>query len=130
MIGGIDTDLPTMAGEYSLEVAVRAVRQHWPNCVFENPETAEHYEFFWQIPFGSIQEIFVYRDADASQGWDTEGAIPELYNTMVHILAAVETVTIVVDEMNPEMKGLIDDVSSALSDEIFYVSANAESEAA
>ena len=104
------------------------VRQHWPHSVFENPETADRYDYFSQIPFGTIHEIFVYRDAAAADGW-TRRRDPELYNTMVHIIADMEMVTVVVDKTDAEMRGMIDDISSALSDEILHVSAKLELEA-
>jgi hypothetical protein len=127
MIGGVDTDLPTRAGDRSLEVAVRAVRQHWPLAVFENPEKEGRYDYFWQIPFGSIREIFVYRDTVAADGWDARGAIPELYNTMVHVLASAKTVTVVVDVKDEPMMGLIADIASALRDEeILYLTVRRE----
>ena len=62
MIGGIDVRIPSGAGPQSIEVAVRAIRQAWPGAVFENGNTAERYPFFRQIPFGAVDELFVYRD--------------------------------------------------------------------
>ena len=77
---------------------------------------------FWQVPFGELSEIFVYRDHAASQGWDEDGAVPELYNTMVHLIAD-DGITVVVDEKDIEMDQLIATISSALSDDILNVPA-------
>lgn len=62
MIGGIDVRLPTRAGAVAVQVAVRAVRDHWPQAVFENGDTGMRYDQFRQIPFGELNEVFVYRD--------------------------------------------------------------------
>ena len=63
MIGGIDVQIPTRCGpSLSTEVAVRAIRQRWPHSDYENGLTGERYFEFNQIPFGEIQELFVYRD--------------------------------------------------------------------
>ena len=121
MIGGIDTHLPTRAGEEAVQVAVRAIRDHWPNAVFENGDTGELYDYFWQIPFGQLEEIFVYHDPDAAKAWDAEGAIPRLYNTMIHVIGDKDMVTVVVDEKDPAMQEIISTITSALNDQILYV---------
>jgi hypothetical protein len=123
MIGGIDTHIPTRVGDLAVEVAVRAVRQHWPDAVFEHGDTGDKYDEFWQIPFGELNEIFVYRDPIASQRWDAEGAVPEVYNTMVHIIADEGMITLVVDEKDAAMQQLIATISSALDDDILYMPA-------
>ena len=78
MIGGIDIPIPTTAGPNSIEVAVRAIRQKWPHAEYENGLTGERYSQFCQIPFGEIEEIFVYRDHESADLWEAEGAVPSL----------------------------------------------------
>lgn len=114
MIGGIDIRLKTRAGANSIEVAVRAIRQLWPHAVFENGQTGERYGQFGSIPFGEIEEIFVYRDNDTAEKWEAEGAIPELFNTMIHIIHDEGFLTIVVDEQNAETSSLIEAIQSAI----------------
>ncbi len=123
MIGGIDVRIPTKAGELSAEISVRAIRQVWPNAVFEDGLTGEHYDHFWQIPFGKIEELFVYRDSDASHLWDAEGAIPDAYNSMIHIILDPGMLTAVVDERDQEMEAILGAIRSGLMDEIFHVTA-------
>ena len=113
MIGGIDVQIPTRCGPLATEVAVRAVRQRWPQAEFENGVTGERYREFCQIPFGEIDEIFVYRDRASADSWDAEGAIPSLYNTMIHIVADQELITVVVDERDSAMEEIIAAISSA-----------------
>lgn len=123
MIGGIDIEIWTRCGESSIEVAVRAIRQRWPHAEFENGLSGDKYHHFWQIPFGEIEEIFVYRDRDSADRWDRDGAIPEVYNTMIHIIADEELITLVVDERDALIEEIIAGISSALGDDIFYVPA-------
>jgi len=118
MIGGIDIRLPSPAGLKSLEVAVRAVRQQWPRAAFENGNTGERYERFSEIPFGDVEELFVYRDADAAEVWNDKGAIPEVSNTMIHLLQDEGLITAVIDEQTPEMETIINAIRSGLGDSI------------
>ena len=119
MIGGDDIRLPSMAGDSSIVVAVRAVRQAWRQAVFENALTGARYNDFSQIPFGEIDEIFVYRDSAVADEWDASGAVPELYNTMIHILADEGFITVVVDERNATMERIIEAIKSGLGNDIF-----------
>ena len=123
MIGGIDIQLPTRCGESSVEVAVRAIRQRWSHAVFENGTTGERYDDFAQIPFGNIEELFVYRDSDAADVWEAEGAIPAALNTMIHIVPDDDTLTVVVDDRDAAMDAIIAAIQSGLSDEILFTSA-------
>jgi hypothetical protein len=124
MIGGIDIDLLSRAGDRSVEVAVRAVRQYWPLAVYENPETADRYEFFSEIPFRGLSELFIYRDSQSADEWDEHGAVPRLANTMIHVIADADRLTIVVDDKNAQMNRLIEDLAAALVDEVLFLSAD------
>jgi hypothetical protein len=119
MIGGIDVRLKTAAGRQALEAAVRAIRQMWPKAVFENAATGERYGYFDQIPFGQIDEIFVYRDDEVSEKWDEKGAIPETANTMIHVLYDEGLITVVIDERDEVMESALEAIRSALHDAIF-----------
>jgi hypothetical protein len=123
MIGGIDIRLPTRAGALSAEVAVRAIRQRWPHAIFENGLTGERYGLFAEIPFGELEELFVYRDLRAAELWDNEGAVPEAYNSMIHVIRDPDMVTVVIDERDAEMDCIIGTIRSALADEIFFIPA-------
>lgn len=123
MIGGIDVRIPTRAGLSSVEVAVRAVRQFWPDAVFENGLTGQRYNYFRELPFGSLKEVFVYRDNTLADAWDSEGAIPSLYNTMVHIIADEGMLTVVIDERTADMEIILGAIRSGLCDDILYVPA-------
>ncbi len=123
MIGGIDIRLPTRCGESSVEVAVRAIRQKWSHAVFENGTTGERYADFATIPFGHIEELFVYRDTGAAEVWEAEGAIPAAINTMIHIVPDDDSLTVVVDERDAAMNEIIAAIQSGLSDDILFTSA-------
>ena len=123
MIGGTDVPIPTRAGEWSMEVAVRAIRQQLPRAVFENGLTGDRYDQFLEVPFGEIEEIFVYRDAEAADAWEEHGAIPELSNTMIHLLADDGTITAVIDERDTNTEQILEAIASGLSDPILCLGA-------
>ena len=126
MIGGIDIHLPTNAGISAIEVAVRAIRQFWRNATFENALTGKRYDFFLQIPFGNIEELFVYRDSAAADLWDEQGAVSCTRNSMIHLLYDEEEITLVVDEQDASINRLVTAIASGLRDEILFVSAELE----
>ncbi len=123
MIGGIDIPIPTRAGPISIEVAVRAIRQKWPHAEYENGLTGERYSQFCQIPFGELEEVFVYRDHESADRWEAEGAVPSLENTMIHLVADRDLVTVVVDLRDAAMEEVVAAISSALGDNIFCIPA-------
>lgn len=126
MIGGIDIRIATRAGVLSAEVSVRAIRQKWPRAVYENGLTGDRYDKFSDIPFGELTELFVYRDSNAANLWDAEGAVPNAYNTMIHLVADRDTITVVIDERDREMESIIAAIRSGLADEILCTSAALE----
>ena len=86
MIGGVDISIPTKTGALSLEASVRVVRQLWIDAVYENGVTGERYLRFEDIPFGKLNEVFIYRDPSAADVWEEKGAVPEAFNSMVHLI--------------------------------------------
>lgn len=126
MIGGIDIRLATWSCGSPLERAVRVVRQFWPNAVFRNAITGDRFGGFDCVPFNQIMEIFVYRDSDAADGWEAEGAIPSLSNTMVHIIKDPGLLTIVLDEDDEFSRKLTRAISISLLDGRFRAAATLE----
>lgn len=123
MIGGIDIELPTWASGSSLERAVLAIREFWPDAVFQEVLTGDRYDTFDQIPFAGKREIFVYRNPQVAKGWDAKGAVPSLYNTMVHLITDPGYLTVVVDKEDNFTRQLIDAIRSALRDDLFCADA-------
>jgi hypothetical protein len=115
MIGGMEIRLAIKGCATPLEVAVRAIMQRWPRSVFEDGISGEQYDQFSEIPFRSTSEIFVYRDRNAADIWDAEGAVPAVYNTMIHLISDDDNLTVVVDNHDREIDQIIDDVASELA---------------
>lgn len=126
MIGGIDIRLKTWSCGSPLERTVRVVRQFWPNAVFRNTKTGDRYEGFERVPFNQIREVFVYRDSDAADGWEAEGAIPSLSNTMVHIIKDPGALTVVLDEDDEFSRQLERAISMSLLDGRYRAAAQLE----
>jgi hypothetical protein len=121
MIAEIDVRIPNRAGEKSVEVAVRAIRLQWPRAVFENGDTAERYDYFGQIPFGEVEELFVYRDANAAELWDKHGAVAVARNSMVHVIYDDGLITVVIDDWTEETESILQGIRSALVDPVLTV---------
>lgn len=124
MIGGVDIPILTGAGELSLVAATRAIRQYWPSAVFEDSATGRRYPSYWDTPFDQMEEVFVYRDAAAADLWDTEGAIPQAHNSMIHLIADEGLTTVVVDDPDDlVMKIIVAAIISGLRDTILNLPA-------
>ena len=121
MIGGIDIRVTSAAGKESLEIAVRAIAQLWPDAVFAHGESGERYDYVWLVPFSEMDEVFVYRDSGFADLWFEKGAVPEAHNTMVHVLYDPGLLTVVIDERNDEMDTALGAIKSGLADDIHSV---------
>jgi hypothetical protein len=119
MIGGVEYHIPTRVGASSIAAAVSAIRQEWPCAVFENSQTGERYRESAAIPFRDVNEVFVYRDPAAADAWDREGAVPEVSNTMVHLIADEGMITMVVDAKDTSMESIRAAIESEVSGDCF-----------
>jgi hypothetical protein len=115
MIGGVESQVLTQTAD-ALEIGIRTIQRHWPKAVIENGETAERYHHVRDVPFGKMSELFVYRDAAAADRWDEDGAVPEVFNTMIHLLEDPGMLTIVVDEKDALMQEVVADITSAVNE--------------
>ncbi len=96
------------------------MRNAWPAAVFEDADTAERSPRYSDIAFGRTNELFVYRDVDAARAWDEHGAIPELANTMIHLLIGPSELTVVVDDpKTAEMRQILASIRDDLSMDVF-----------
>ena len=119
MIGGVDILILTRAGSSTLVAAARAIRLYWPDSVFENGTTGERYSSYWEAPLDQLQGVFVYRDTQAADIWDAEGAIPPAMNSMIHLITEEGLVTVVVDDpQETAMRKIVAAISSSLHDDI------------
>lgn len=74
-----------------------------------------------------MEEVFVYRDLDAADSWDAQGAVPETVNSMIHLIAEDGLTTVVVDDPEArEMKEILAAIKSSLRDDIHNVVAELE----
>jgi hypothetical protein len=74
-----------------------------------------------RLPTRPLDEFFVYRDAEAAEDWENEGATSANVNTMLHFLinkldksAALREVTLVCDQLDEPMQHLLADLSAQL----------------
>jgi hypothetical protein len=127
MIGGTDVVLEIGAGVRAADAILRAVRRHWPRCVYQNADDESApftpYEGHWP-PQDVDREFFVYKDVEAARSWDADGATPEKDNTMLYVIVpeepaartTVPTLTVVCGEPCGEMKAILEDIESSLKE--------------
>lgn len=98
MIGGIDYVV-----SYD-SISLKLIERMWPFAVVEDVNgdriAIENCAF---IP--RMTELFIYKNMKIAMKWEELGAEPELVDTMIHIIARNEEVTIVVD--TPDLFELI-----------------------
>ena len=115
MIGGTDIIIPTQAGTAALDLSARLISRDWPEAVFEHAETSQRAETYQGLQFSGVSELLIYKNMNTAKAWGEKGAVPELSNTMIHLLVSAESLTAVVDDPNADdMKLLIDSIRHAL----------------
>ena len=119
MIGGVDVNFPTdLPSARALDVAVRAVRLHWKNAVFQSGSTGLLLDRYASIPFAQLNEVFVYRDEAAFASWARLGADPSHDNQMIHLASRREgrLTAVVDDDEAAAMCNVLQSIGDALRD--------------
>jgi hypothetical protein len=103
MIGGVDIIIPTEISPLQQIIAASgAVLRIWPGAVFSHV-TAD-------------AEVFIYKNGIAKRAMDRLGVVPELADTMIHVLAREGESTVVVDDPESEpIKTFLSDIRRRLS---------------
>ena len=103
MIGGVDIMIPTEISPLQQIVAVSgAALRIWPGAIFSYV-TAD-------------AEAFIFKNGIVKRAMDRLGAVPELANTMIHIIAREGELTVVVDDPELELiKTFLSDIECRLS---------------
>lgn len=113
MLEGYEVSIPTCAGDSALIAAARAILLHWPDAVFEECSGGALFDRFEAVPFGRLDELFVYRDAAAAKLWDEEGAVPEALHKMIHVVSDPGFLTLAVDDPDePATRSIVATVKS------------------
>jgi hypothetical protein len=115
MIGGMDVVIPIRSLQEinPLDAVVRSMRRRWPELVVESGG-GTLFKGYSEIPFGKLNELFLYRDETSRKSWDRLGAAPENEGAMVHAIVECDELTLVVDEQGPDTLSLISEMRSLL----------------
>lgn len=120
MISGEDIiiDVSIVDPAAALDAVVRCVWRHWPDLVTQDGESGNRLPDYASIPFGRLPELLIYRDEESLRSWTKSGASPANANTMVHVLADAQWLTLVVDDpQEAVMQSLIDEVRQVLAEQ-------------
>lgn len=116
MIGGIDLIIPTkQENAVALDCCALAVTRFWSEAVFEDATTGQYLGSYDLVPFTPFQgpdlkELFAYQSESIKDRWDEEGAVPELANTMIHLICCDDALIVVVD--NPAEETIVQMLSA------------------
>jgi hypothetical protein len=122
-IGGLDLVLETSRQAFDPRLILDVVLDRWPEGVFQNAdeETTRSLE---AVAAGEDEltsaEFLLYQDEASAQNWALEGRTTANGNQLLHFLIQDEPtsglvrVTLVIDELTPEMAGLYHSLSAAL----------------
>jgi hypothetical protein len=118
--GGLDVLLLAPAGECIADAIFRACRFHWRefDCVFQDASEARTYSFTdpWVWTVGAARtDFFVFRNQEAADSWEKNGAVKENRNMMFHFLIGgagasgpeLVEVAVVFDRFTPEVRSFI-----------------------
>ncbi|XXY18783.1 hypothetical protein WME88_03915 [Sorangium sp. So ce216] len=77
---------------------VRGIRTEWPNAVIQHAEN-ENGILIRELRFPVVgpAEMIIYRDSASYQSWMSKGAATDNQDTMIHLIVADDSVTLVVD---------------------------------
>src|SRR5437899_1493366 len=118
MIGGNDIVFPAIGDSATLEACARIVGERWPQVRFEDAITGDKYNRLEGIPFGIVQELLAYPNADAEKAWDTDSPnSPE--NSMLYLIVRPEDITVVLDNPDTvEMRSILNAIKDWLWNDI------------
>lgn len=97
MIGGQDIVIPAVGDATTLEACARVVQRCWPHARFEDAETGDKFDAYWDIPFGRVRELFAYSDQKTEAAWDEDRADAPP-NSMLYLILSAKSVTVVLDD--------------------------------
>ena len=133
MIGGTDVRIESGAEpEDALKKAFFLISRIWPNVVVEDATTGDPLSVLFPIEvFAGLKEIMVYQDAAARESWERIGADGSNSNTMIHVIALHDSVTLVVDDPNEaRIRQVIQGMRTFLANDIFHIPAQWERQVA
>jgi hypothetical protein len=114
MIGGADIVIPVAHESEAIDAGIRVIACAWPDAVFQNADCPEIVLQYDQLNQRAMNEVFIYRNLEIAKQWDELGAVPQLANTMIHIVKGNNALTVVTDDPNEmEMRAIIDAILQA-----------------
>ena len=120
MIGGQEIVIPCSDPKVALDLATRAVMQHWRDCLMEDGDSGDVLPPYDQIEFAGLTEILISRTAEDSRRWDEIGACDATRGTLVHLPSGRTTLTVVIDdEPTEEMSRIVHEIRRALLQDLF-----------
>ena len=122
-ISGFDLVLEVQRHGFSPRLILDVVLDFWPEGVFQDAEeenTRPLSTVFAAEPDLRTREFFIYRDEASARSWNKDGRTDASTNSMLHFLIVDQQpdeglqVTMVCDELTPELANLYGELGVAL----------------
>lgn len=102
-----------------LDLAARRIGEVWPQVVFQfendgGTVVTVPFTGFGQIPFGTLKEMFAYKNPAEYEAWQSPGHPDWGINTMVQLVVRENELTVVVDFLTDEIVPLLSSIESAV----------------
>ncbi|MGK3967046.1 hypothetical protein WMF38_23095 [Sorangium sp. So ce118] len=98
MIGGADIVLYGQTKAHDTDLLVRGIRTEWPDAIIQHADDENGVPIReFRFPVIGPVELIVYRDNASYQSWMSKGAAVDNQDTMIHLIVADDSVTLVVD---------------------------------
>jgi hypothetical protein len=128
MVGGFDVvlDAHGLGDEACLYAGARAVLKEWPLAVLQDGASGRMFAGLWEMPFGVLRDLLIYRDDESFRSWEDRGATNENANALVNLIAKADKLTLVVgDPEEGSMRRIISGAVGLLDSSLSRVCAEA-----
>ena len=118
MIAGTDIVLESFGldAAAALDSVARVASGQWPRAIFVDAQRGRRFESFATAEFGSLDELFVFRDEAARAAWERDGVEPSHADAMIYAIAGHDTLTLVIaDPDAPVLRAMIAELEQLLA---------------
>jgi hypothetical protein len=99
MISGHDIVIPCQSESgFVFDRILHLARHVWKEAVIEDAETGDLLNPEYEDAFVGVNGVMIYKDEASRKSWNENGSVEENRNTMIHVIAGWDKITLVVDD--------------------------------
>lgn len=123
IIGGHDIILPLGWEPADRDRILRFFRHVWPDGVFEDALGGYAGTFSEALRFApASREFFLYPSQEAWASWESDGATAENEDTMLHVVGADDSITLVIGQTAGRLRGIVAELVKVMARNRFFIS--------